>query len=135
MKRTTILWITALLLGWFFDFLFWKHPLGINFAIYVLLCLAGGFLVLRRNGLKPAWKSLLLIIPILFFAVLTFFRQEPLTLALSFVLTLALMSLLAVSFLGGRWPWYGLTDYVIQSARLVGSLFARPLMFLNGKRK
>jgi hypothetical protein len=135
MKRTTILWITALLLGWFFDFLFWKHPLGINFAIYVLLCLAGGFLVLRRNGLKSAWKSLLLIIPILFFAVLTFFRQEPLTLALSFVLTLALMSLLAVSFLGGRWPWYSLTDYVIQSARLVGSLFARPLMFLYGNRK
>jgi len=41
MKRTNILWITALLLGWFFDFLFWKQPLGLNFAIYVLLCLAG----------------------------------------------------------------------------------------------
>ena len=110
MKRTTILWITAVLLGWFFDFLFWKQPLGLNFAIYVLLCLAGGFLVLRRNGFRPAWQSLLLLIPILFFALLTFIRQEPLTLALSFALTLALMSLLAVSFLGGRWQFYSLTD-------------------------
>jgi hypothetical protein len=135
MKRTTILWITALLLGWFFDFLFWQHPLGINFAIYVLLCLAGGFLVLARNGLRPAAKSLLLLIPILFFTCITFIRQEPFSLFLSLVLTLALMSLLAVSFLGGRWPWYGLTDYVIQAARLVGSLFARPLMFLYGNRK
>ena len=135
MKRTTILWITALLLGCFLDFLFWKHPLGLNFAIYVLRCLAGGFLVLARNGFRPAGRSLLLLIPILFFALLTFIRQEPFSLFLSLVLTLALMSLLAVSFLGGRWPFYSLTDYVIQSARLGGSLFARPLMFLNGNRK
>ncbi len=129
MKRTNVLWITALLLGWFFDFLFWKHAQGLNFALYVVLCLAGGFLVLGLNGLKPSWKSLLLLIPILFFAVMTLLRQEPLSLFLSFVLTLGLMGLLAVSFLGGRWPWYSLTDYVVQFAGLIGSLLARPLMF------
>jgi len=135
MKRTTILWITALLLGWCFDFLFWKQTPGLNFPIYVLLCLGGGLLVLRRNGILPAWKSLLLLIPILFFAVMPLIRQEPLTLALSFVLTLGLMGLLAASFLGGRWPSYSLTDYVVQAARLAGSLFARPLIFLYGNRK
>jgi hypothetical protein len=135
MKRTNILWITALLLGWFFDFLFWKHPQGINFAIYVVLCLAGGFLVLGLNGLRPAWKSLLLLIPILFFAFITFIRQEPLSLILSFVLTLGLMGLLAVSFLGGRWPSYSLSDYVVHYARLIGSLLARPLIFLSERKK
>ncbi len=135
MKRTTILWITALLLGWCFDFLFWKPSFGINFAIYVLLCLGGGLLVLGRNGLKPAWKSLLLLFPILIFATITFIRQEPMTLFLSVVLTLALMSLLAASFLGGKWPSYGLTDYIVQSFRLVGSLFARPLIFLSETRQ
>ncbi len=84
MKRTNVLWITALLLGWFFDFLFWKHAQGLNFALYVVLCLAGGLLVLGLNGLKPAWRSLLLLIPILFFAAMTFIRQEPLSLFLSF---------------------------------------------------
>jgi hypothetical protein len=129
MKRTTILWITALLLGWCFDFLFWKHSFGINFAIYVLLCLAGGLLVLGRNGLKPAGKSLLLFIPILFFAGLSFIRQEPLSLALAFVFTVGLSCLLVASFLGGKWPFYGLTDYVVQFFRLIGSLFTLPLVF------
>ena len=135
MKRTIILWITALVLGCLVDFLFWNHSLGINFAIYALLCLGGGLLVLARNGLKPAWKSLLLLIPILFFAVLTFIRQEPLSLFLSVTLTIGLMSLLAASYLGGKWPSYGLTDYIVQSFRLVGSLFARPLIFLSESRQ
>jgi hypothetical protein len=135
MKRTNILWITVLVLGWFFDFLFWKHAQGINFALYVILCLAGGFLVLRFNGIKPAWKSLLLLIPILFFAAMTFIRQEQMSLFLSFVLTLGLMGVLAVTFLGGRWPWYGLSDYVANFARLIGSMVARPLTFLSETRK
>ena len=135
MKRTNILWITALLLGWFFDFLFWKQPLGLNFAIYVLLCLAGGLLVLRRNELRPAWKSLLLLIPILLFAFISFLRQEPLSLFLAVVVTLGSMGLLAVSFLGGRWPFYSLTDYVVQSFRLAGSLLARPILFLVETRQ
>jgi hypothetical protein len=135
MKRTNILWITALVLGWLFDFLFWKHAAGINFAIYVVLCLAGGFLVLGLNGIKPSWKSLLLLISILFFAAMTFSRQEPMSLFLSFVFTLGLMGTLAVTFLGGRWPRYSLSDYVTNYARLIGSMVARPLMLLSENKK
>ena len=135
MKRTNVLWITALLLGWAFDFLFWKHTQGLNFALYVGLCLAGGLLVLGVNGVKPAWKSLLLLVPILFFAAMTILRQEPLSLFLSFAFTLGLMGLLAVSFLGGRWPWYSPSDYVASYARLVGSMVARPLIFLSERKK
>jgi hypothetical protein len=135
MKRAQLLWITALVLGWCFDFLFWKQAPGLNFDLYVVLCLAGGCLVLGLNGFKPAWRSLLLLIPILFFALMTLLRQEPLSMFLSFVLTLGLMGLLAVSYLGGRWPWYSLTDYVVHFARLAGSLLARPLMYLSESRK
>ena len=135
MKRTNILWITALALGWFFDFLFWKQAHGINFAIYVVLCLAGGFLVLRLNDNKPSWRALLLLVPILFFTAMTFIRQEPMSLSLSFVFTLGLMGVLAISFLGGRWPWYGLSDYVANYAKLIGSMIARPLIFLSENRR
>lgn len=135
MKRTNVLWITALVLGWCFDFLFWKQGMGINFALYVALCLAGGFLVLALNRLRPAWKSTLLLIPILFFAALTFIRREPLSLFLGYVLTLGLMALLAVSYLGGRWSWYSLSDYVVNYAKLIGSLLSRPLTFLSETRK
>jgi hypothetical protein len=135
MKRTNILWIVALALGWLFDFLFWKQAHGINFAIYVVLCMAGAFLVLGLNGIKPAWKSLLLLVPVLFFAIMTFIRQEPMSLAMSFVLTIGLMGVLAVTFLGGRWVWYSLSDYVANYARLAGSMVARPLIFLSERRK
>ncbi len=135
MKRTNVLWITGLVLGWFFDFLFWKANAGINFAIYVALCLAGGLLVLSLNSIKPSWKSLILLIPILFFASMTFIRQEPLSLFLSFVLTLGLMGVLAVTFLGGRWTWYSLSDYVVNAFRLIGSMIARPISFRSERQK
>jgi hypothetical protein len=130
MKRTYILWITVLVLGWLFDFLFWGHAPGINFAIYVVLCLVGGFLVLSLNGFKPSWKALILLAPVLFFAVITLIRQEPMILFLSFGFTLGSMGLLAVSYLGGRWIWYSLPDYIINGLRLIASMITRPLIYL-----
>ena len=135
MKRPNVLWITALVLGWCFDFLFWKQAPGINFAIYVVLCLAGGFLVLGLEGIKPHWKALLLLVPILFFTAMSFVRAEMLTQFLAVAAVLGLMGLLAASYLGGRWPWYGLPDYLANAFRLAGSMLARPILFLNERRK
>jgi len=135
MKRINILWIAALVLGWLFDFLFWKHAPGINFAIYALLCLGGGILILRLNGIKPNWKSLLLLLPILFFVAMTFIRQEPMSLFLAYAFTLALMGVMTSTFLGGRWLWYSLSDYVVSYVKLTGSMLARPVIFLAENKK
>jgi hypothetical protein len=135
MKRTILFWITVLALGWLFDFLFWGHAPGINFAIYVVLCLTGGFMVLSLNDYKTTWKTLLLLAPILFFAGMTFIRQEPVSIFLSLAFTLGLMGLLAVTYLGGRWFWYSLSDYALNALKLAGSMIARPMMFLNEGRK
>src|SRR5512137_1887104 len=135
MKRPNILWIAALALGWLFDFLFWKHAPGINFAIYVVLCLTGGFLVLVWNGIKQSWKALLLLVPILFFAVMSFIRQEPLSMFLSYVIPLSLLGVLTVTYLGGRWMQYSLADYVANAFKLIGSMLARPFIFLSEQKK
>lgn len=135
MKRTTLLWITALVLGWIFDFLFWKHAPGINFAIYVILCLGGGILVLMVNGIRPSWKTSLLLAPILFFAVMSFLRLEPMSMFLAYVFTLGLMALLVQSYLGGRWMQYSLSDYVTNFFKMVGSAIARPIMFRAEQKK
>ena len=50
-------WAIVILLGWAFDLLFWEKPVGINFAIYVTLCLATGILLLRADGLRLARRS------------------------------------------------------------------------------
>lgn len=121
------LWLTAILLGWAFDFLFWKHAPGVNFAVYVVLCLGGGFFLLTREKYLPARNTFLLLIPILFFAAITFLRAERMTSFLAHAMTLFLMALLALTYLGGRWPWYNLPDYIAGAFRLMGSMLALPL--------
>jgi len=55
-KYPFLLSVTVILLGWLFDFLFWEHPLGINFAIYLTLCLLAGLgllLAITVSGCSP----------------------------------------------------------------------------------
>jgi hypothetical protein len=128
-SNPTRFWWTVIALGWVFDFLFWKKTPGINFALYVLLCLAVGILILRVDGYHPARKSLLLLPLIALFAIMTFIRLEPITVFLSVSLTLFLMGLFAISFLGGRWPSYNLLDYLRGFLSLAGSMIVRPFGF------
>lgn len=130
------LWIVAIALGWLFDFLFWKHAPGVNFAVFVALCLAGGlYLLLGVEKTKPARDALWLLIPILFFAIVTFVRAEPMTAFLSHALTLFLMGVFVITFLGGRWVWYGLWDYVTGFLKLGGNMLVKPLAFSAEVRK
>jgi hypothetical protein len=78
---------------------------------------------------------LILVIPILFFAVFTFVRQEPLSLFLAYVLTLFLMGLMVTSLVGGRWSSYGMADYVVAFIRLTGGVLYKPYMLQNAKRQ
>ncbi|MFH2037976.1 MAG: DUF4173 domain-containing protein [Chloroflexota bacterium] len=134
-NRSKQIWIIALVLGWLFDFLFWKHTPGINFFIYVILCLVGGYLVLRKDGIKPATRSWILVIPILFFAVISFLRQEPLSLFLAFVFCLILMGLLAITYTGGRWSSFGLADYLVAFFHLAAGVLTKPFLFTNEKKQ
>ena len=86
-------WFIILLLGWVFDFLFWKKAPGMNFAIFVALCLGLGLWLLWQGGARPAWKRLLLLAPIGFLAVMSFIRLEPMTTLLNYALTLAFLAL------------------------------------------
>lgn len=129
-------WWVVFALGWAFDFLFWEKAPGINIALYVVLCLVAGILLLRADGHRPTRNTILLLPLIAFFAIITFVRREPMTVFLSVVLIMFLMGLFAMSFLGGRWPAYSLLDYLNRFLRLIGSMIARPLGFsADVKRK
>ncbi|GAB4505076.1 MAG: hypothetical protein Fur0043_20710 [Anaerolineales bacterium] len=128
-SNPTRFWWSMIALGWALDFLFWRQRLGVNFALYALLCLVTGFLLLRSDGHRPARSVWLLIPLIVFFAALTFLRQEPMTAFLAVVMTLFLMSIAAASYLGGRWTSYSLLDYLGKFLQLLGSMAFRPLTF------
>jgi len=123
-------WFIVILLGWAFDFLFWKKPAGINFLIYIVLCLVTGIYLLKVDGLRLARRSSLLLLPIIFLSAMTFFRQEPLTVFLSVAMTIFLMGVFTITYLGGQWTRFGLIDYFFGYLALFGSMIARPLGFM-----
>jgi hypothetical protein len=129
------LWIIVILLGWALDFLFWRKPLGVNFAIFVTLCLATGIFLLRADGLRLARGSGLLLLPVAFLATMTFIRLEPMTVFLSISMTLFLMGVLTLAYRSGEWLRYSLIDYVFGYLQLAGSVIARPLGFAAENRR
>lgn len=122
-------WLLVILLGWVFDFLFWEKPWGVNFVIYVSLCIVTGIYLLRTDGLRLSRSGGLLLLPVAFFAAVTFFRREPMTVFLSVAMTLFLMGVFALTYLGGNWMRYRIFDYLIGYLSLFGSVLARPLGF------
>jgi hypothetical protein len=129
------LWIFVFALGWLFDFLFWKMKPGVNFAIFTTACLITAFYFLLSDGLRPNRSSLILIPLFGFFAAVTFIRAEPMTTFLAYTFTLLSMTLLAVTYLGGRWIQYTLADYLGKSLQLFGSMVGRPITFMTELRK
>ncbi len=129
MKRTSVLWLTALGLGWLWDFLFQKHTPGINFAIYVVVCLLAILLALGQKGYWPSARSIPWFLLAALFASLTFLRAEPLTVFLAVVMTFFAIGLLTMTYRGGQWMRYTLLDYLYNGLVLIGSLIARPLAF------
>ena len=127
-------WVIVILLGWSFDFLFWQKPLGINFAVLVILCLVTGILLLRGDGLRLSRRAGLLLLPIAFLAAMTFIRLEPMTVFLSISMVLFLMGVFALTYRNGEWVRYSLLDYVFGYLRLAGSIIARPIGFATQAR-
>ena len=124
------LWIIVFALGWFFDFLFWKKAPGVNFAIFSMACLVAAFYLLLSDGLRPNRASLGLLPLFGFFAAVTFIRAEPMTTFLAYTFTLLTMSILAFTYLGGRWYLYTMVDYLARFLSLFGSMVVRPIAFM-----
>ncbi|WKZ36097.1 MAG: DUF4173 domain-containing protein [Anaerolineales bacterium] len=129
------LWILVIALGWLFDFLFWKKAPGVNFVVFWTACLIAAFYLLLSDGLRPQRASLILLPLFGFFAAVTFIRAEPMTTFFAYTFTLLTLTLLAVTYLGGRWIQYALSDYFMKFLALMGSLIARPITFSADARK
>jgi hypothetical protein len=127
--------VVVLFLGWTFNYLFWKQSVGVNFALFLVLSLISGALLLFSEGYKPHRNILWLLIIFLFFGVISFLRQEPLTMFLAFMFTLVAAGLLATSYRGGRWHLYRLSNYLEKSFLLISDLAIRPIIYFAQVRK
>ena len=132
-RRNWIWWI-ALAAAVSFDYLFWDHKPGISFFVFIVVCLAAGIISASVSGVAPNWKSVILIPCILASAAITFLRVEPFTAFCGGVLSLALLMILAYSYRGGKWPFYGVIDHLIAAFGLSASAALHPALLPAEKK-
>jgi len=131
LKNRSTLWYCALIVGWGFDILYWKKPLGISFAIHVLLLLGTLIFLSKKEGKTLSPKSLPLIGLALVFSFLGFLRAEPFTRTLNHLLSLGFLGLLILSYQGGRWMEYNLSDYIVGAFRLFTNAIGLPFKLIT----
>jgi len=132
-QRKWIWWI-ALAAALLFDVLFWGHAPGIGFFLFVVVCLAAGVISAAISGVAPNWKSAILIPCILASAAVTFLRVEPFTVFCGGALSLGLLAILAYTYCGGNWPFYGMVDHLIAAFKLAASAALHPALLPPEKK-
>ena len=130
-KNKSTLWYSALVIGWSFDILYWKKPPGISFTIHVLLLLGILLFVSRKEEIRPNTSSLILVPIILLFSLLGFLREEPFTRTLNHLLSLGFLGLFILSFQGGRWYVYNMSDYIVGAFRLFVNSIGLPFKLIS----
>lgn len=130
-KNKSTLWYVALLVGWAFDILYWNKTPGVSFTIHIILLLGALGYLSWREDLKPARSSYTLVPLILIFSLLAFTRQEPFTRVLNHLLSLGFLVLLILSYQGGRWYSYTLSDYIVSGLRLLLNLVSLPFKMIT----
>ena len=124
MKRKTLLFSIAL--GIIFDILFWQKAQGISFFIFTLVLLGFAAILVRGIDLPFQKKGYFFLVPISFFAILSFVHTEPLTAFLNRALVLVMIGIWAARFSSGNWERLGLIDYLIYALRIVWTMISVP---------
>jgi hypothetical protein len=131
LKHNILFGVVVFAAAWLFDFLFWQQQPGISVLIYIICLIGFGLFIAWREGYRPAWQSLILLVPILFFAVMIAVRLEPLTKVVGYMLILSLLAGMALTLRSGFWLRYSLLDWVVGVFKLLwgalsGGFLLRP---------
>ena len=105
--------LIALTLGLAVEILFFGHPWGVNFFLWAALCVGALLFASMVERVDAQRMELLLILPIVGFAFVTFLRLEPLTVFLGVVFTLILFTLWVRTFRSDDLLRFGWIDYAV----------------------
>ena len=112
-NRSTYLLLTALIIGYSADLLFYGKTLGISLLLFVLLFVSALIFIGRSEGVPFARQNRWLLAPLLFFAGMAAIRANSLVTALNVLAIMALLSYLVVYFAAGHVKEMGLFATVI----------------------
>jgi hypothetical protein len=137
-KHSVLFGGLVIIAAWLFDYLFWMQQPGVSVSVYIGSLLGLGLWLTWSAGYRTPWQSMVLLIPILLFALAIGTRLEPLTLFMSYILLLSLMAGLALTLRSGLWLHYSLLDWVVGVFRLLwgastGGILLREQMPQTGR--
>lgn len=129
LKYKHLVWFLALLVASSFDQMFWQKPGGINFFIFAMLVILGGLIPVWLEKIHIPWSSYLLIIPVGFFAFMTYIRAEPFTIITNGLITIATIILFWISLLNGAWYKFRIQDILINLFKFGINCFTGGILF------
>ena len=98
-------------LGLAFEVLLYGHRLGVSFPLWVGLSIGGLVAAAAIESVPLGLRNLWPAAPIMFLAMMTALRLEPLTVFINVVLTLGLLAIWVRSFRAGNLEYYGWLDF------------------------
>jgi hypothetical protein len=115
--------------------IFFEHPDGMQWAIFVLLILLAILASVLIERLKVPSRSLWLILPILVLSALHLFRSETFSQVSLVLATLVCLMSLGTSFLNGQWASYRLREHTNQTFMLfLNTVIGLPGMLIDKLR-
>ncbi|MGQ9680994.1 MAG: DUF4153 domain-containing protein [Anaerolineae bacterium] len=123
--------LIALALGGLFDLLFNGPALGVSWPLFVVLVVGALFVLGWVEGLRPAWRNLWLLPPLLFLAAMVAVRANAFLTFLNVTLSLGLLALFGYYYAGGELARLGLLGYPLVALRVAGSALYRAAPLLR----
>ncbi len=102
----------SLTLGLLFDYLFYGKIPGIAFPLYVVLVMAGLFVIANFFKKQISKDALWLLMPLMFFSAMVFVRSSGLLTFLNVVASLLLLLIIAEVFFGEKVKNFLVGDYI-----------------------
>ena len=120
----------SLFVGVLWNVLFWMTTPGVSYPIFIIVCLAGGWFLLRAERKTPSRRNIVLMALIVVFAIFTFMRKDLFTVFTSYVVSLSLILLVAGTYEKGEWIDFNLSGYLSKGFDLWEKLILLPFKFL-----
>jgi len=118
--------LVALALGWSVDLFFYGKALGISVPLFVLLLIIALFGLSWLEGVRPAWRNLWLLVPLIFFVTMVFMRANPFVTLLNVGVSLVLLGLIAHFYAAGQVERLGLVGYPIVLLLTMANALTQP---------
>jgi hypothetical protein len=135
-KYRNLFWLLALGAAFIFDQFFWQKPIGINIFLFFLIALLGGLIPIWLEKEPIPLTSYLLLIPAIGFALMTFFRKEPLTNVMNILLSLGALILFSITLFNGNWIKFTIQEHLINKLKFILNCFTGGILFFtNFKRE